>query len=171
MKEINELTGKEVYAYTIEMGESGEPLDTCYTEEEAEARIEVEETKDRRAGTYTTSFYSICEIDDDRDVYRIPGFNKLRSVIITVNYDNDESREVVPEVPELPRGTTIEELRKLAAQFADDVARDDDYYRGMEATGKIFTNIDITDPSFWFNVYFRTDEGFENGIQVSFNFD
>ena len=111
------------------------------------------------------------EVTKDFRVFRIPGFHKLRSVIITVNYDNDESREVVPELPELPEHLTIEELRKLAAQFADDVARDDDYYRGMEATGKIFTNIDIVDPSFWFDIYFQTSDGFSNGIQVSFNFD
>lgn len=100
------------------------------------------------------------------------GYSRIRSVVVSLNYDNDESREVSIAVPEMNYTTTLSELAAFAVHFADDVARDDDYYRDMEFVGILSCDLDIDDPAAVFSIVFRVPRtGFENVIHVTFGFD
>ena len=142
------------------------------TMEEACGAIGGYEEEDRQNDCFTENFYSVEEVNGETSVYRIPGYQRLVGVSATLNYDNDEARSISLAIPELPEYATLSDIRAKAIDLARDVALEDDYYNEMsEDVVNVFVDLDIDGQEFIVRVVFRSPTGFENMIDLTFQFD
>lgn len=169
---MNTETTVEALAYVTADREAGNVIDVFATFKDAAGAIGGYEYEDSRNGCFTEDFYSVEEVTEDFRVFRIPGFRELTAVSATLNYDNDESRSVSLAVPEFPASATLSDIRAKAIDLARDVALEDDYYNEMsEDVVNVFVDLDIDGQEFIVRVVFRSPTGFENMIDLTFQFD
>lgn len=163
---------EEPLAYMTEDRQCGWTISVFRTMEEACGAIGGYEEEDRQNDCFTENFYSVEEVNGETSVYRIPGYQRLVGVASTLNYDNDEARSISLAIPELPEYATLSDIRAKAIDLARDVALEDDYYNEMsEDVVNVFADLDIDGQEIIVRVVFRSPTGFENMIDLTFQFD